>query len=226
MKLCEAAYESGVSILVDAEHFAYQALIDRWTIEAMRAYNKERAVVFATLQMYRHDRLALLQEMDKIAQAEGLTLGIKLVRGAYMEEERERAKGLGYPDPICPTKQATDDNFNAAVRYVMERLDRYELFSGTHNEESVRLLMQLIEEQGIAPNDPRVYFAQLYGMSDNLTYNLTRAGYNVTKYCPYAPVTKVLPYLIRRAEENSSVRGQSSRELLLIKKELQRRARK
>lgn len=223
MQLCEVAHDSGVPILVDAEHYAYQDLIDRMTEEAILRYNKEKPIVFATLQMYRHDRLQYLKHLDEMTQEHNLKIGIKFVRGAYMEEERELAAKMGYKDPICATKEDTDLNYNAGVVYVMDRLDRFELFMGTHNEMSTHLLVDLMAEKGLAPNDPRVYFSQLFGMSANLTYNLAKAGYNVTKYCPYAPVNTVLPYLIRRAQENTSVKGQSSRELELIEAEMRRR---
>lgn len=223
MKLCEAAYDRGVPLLVDAEHYAYQDLIDRFTEEAIIRYNRKRVIVFATLQMYRRDRLQYLKRLDRLTQDHKVRIGIKFVRGAYMEEERARAAEMGYSDPICPTKEDTDQNYNIGVVYVMDRLDRFELFMGTHNEVSTYLLISMLAEKGLEPNDPRVYFAQLYGMSDNLTFNLAKSGYNVTKYCPYAPVDKVLPYLIRRAQENTSVKGQSSRELLLIQSELDRR---
>lgn len=226
MQLCRTAYEQGVRILVDAEHYAYQDLIDRMTEEAILMFNKEKAIVFATLQMYRKDRLEYLRHLDELGAENGCKIGIKFVRGAYMEEERELAVGKGYPDPICATKEDTDKNFNTGVVYVMDRLDRFELFMGTHNELSTMLLVDLLHEKGLENNDHRVYFSQLYGMSDNLTFNLAKEGYNVTKYCPYAPVEKVLPYLIRRALENTSVKGQSSRELILITRELERRGKR
>lgn len=225
MKLCETAYERGIPILVDAEHYAYQDVIDRMTEEAILRYNKEKPIVFATLQMYRHDRLDYLKHLDDLTQEHGLKIGIKFVRGAYMEEERALAAEKGYPDPICANKEETDKNFNTGVVYVMDRLDRFELFMGTHNEISNSLLVDLLAEKGLKPNDPRVYFSQLYGMSANLSFNLAKAGYNITKYCPYAPVETVLPYLIRRAQENTSVKGQSSRELQLIIAEQERRRR-
>ncbi|MDO4771343.1 proline dehydrogenase family protein [Porphyromonas sp.] len=223
MELCRLAHEHGTRILIDAEHYAYQGIVDELSIEAMSLFNKERAIVFATLQMYRHDRLALLERIDARAREEGFIPGIKFVRGAYMEEERMLAQKNGYPDPICKDKQATDDNYNAGVRFVLERIDHFELFVGTHNEKSLQLATKLAEDLGIRPDDKRVFFAQLYGMSDNLSFNLAKAGYNVTKYLPYAPVDKVLPYLIRRAEENTAIKGQTTRELQLIRTERERR---
>ena len=157
------------------------------------------------------------------ATANGYIAGVKFVRGAYMEAERERAARMGYPDPICPTKQATDENFDAAVRFTVEHLDRFEMFMGTHNEESNYKLARLLDERGIARGDSRVFFAQLLGMSDNISFNLAREGYNVTKYVPYASVRDVLPYLLRRAEENTSVAGQTGRELRMLKIEIARR---
>lgn len=223
MALCRRAWENNVRILVDAEDYCFQEAIDQLTDEAMRKYNTKRAIVFATLQMYRHDRMAYLRQVEADAIARNYIPGIKLVRGAYMEEERARAAAKGYPDPICKDKAATDANYDEAVRFVVERLDHFELFMGTHNEESNQKLARLIDEKGIAHDDPRIYFAQLLGMSDNISFNLAHAGYNVTKYVPYAAVRDVLPYLIRRAEENTSVAGQTGRELRMLKAERERR---
>ncbi len=225
MTLCERAYENGVRILVDAEDYCFQDAIDELTDEAMRKFNKERSIVFATLQMYRHDRMPYLRRILDDSIEKGYYPGIKFVRGAYMEEERKRAELMGYPDPICKDKQTTDDNFDAGVAFVVEHIDRMELFMGTHNETSNYKLAALIEEKGISKNNPHIFFSQLLGMSDNISFNLSHAGYNVTKYVPYAKVRDVLPYLIRRAQENTSVAGQTGRELQIIKTELQRRKR-
>ncbi|MDR2125759.1 MAG: proline dehydrogenase family protein [Prevotellaceae bacterium] len=221
--LCQLAYDNNVRILVDAEDYCFQDAIDDFTEEMMRKFNKKRAIVFTTLQMYRHDRLQYLEKLYNDAVENNYTVGMKFVRGAYMEKERERAKQLGYKDPICPTKQATDENYNRGLSYVIEHIDKFEVFSGTHNEESNQFLANLIEKHHLTRNDNRIFFAQLYGMSDNLSYNLAHEGYNVTKYIPYAPVKKVLPYLIRRAEENTAIAGQTTRELELIKAEIKRR---
>lgn len=223
MALCQRAYDNDVRILVDAEDYCFQDAIDKLTDEAMRKFNKKRAIVFATLQMYRHDRMAYLQKIYADALEKDYIPGIKFVRGAYMEEERARAAAMGYPDPICKDKQATDENYDAGVRFVVEHIDRFELFLGTHNEESNYKLAKLIEEKGLKKNDPRIFFAQLLGMSDNISFNLAHEGYNVTKYVPYARVNDVLPYLIRRAEENTSVAGQTGRELRMLKAEMERR---
>lgn len=223
--LCQRAYDNNVRILVDAEDYCFQDAIDELTDEAMRKFNKERAIVFATLQMYRHDRMPYLRRIYDDSIEKGYYPGIKFVRGAYMEEERKRAELMGYPDPICKDKQATDNNYDEGVAFVVEHIDRMELFMGTHNEESNYKLAALIEEKGIAKDDKRIFFSQLLGMSDNISFNLSHAGYNVTKYVPYAKVRDVLPYLIRRAEENTSVAGQTSRELRMLKKEMQRRRR-
>ena len=224
MELCNEAAKMRIHILVDAEHYAYQRIIDDWTEEAIERFNTaEDAIVFATLQMYRHDRLPYLRKLYELGKKLGVKVGVKFVRGAYMEEERARAAEMGYADPICATKADTDTNYNAALVYTLNHMDVFELFCGTHNEGSVRLLMNLMEEKGLARDDERIYFAQLYGMSDNLSFNLAKAGYRITKYCPYAPVNRVLPYLIRRAEENSSIGGQTGRELTLIEYELDRR---
>jgi proline dehydrogenase len=223
MALCRRAAEKGVRILVDAEHYYCQNLFDKLTEEAMATFNKARVIVFHTLQMYRHDRLDYLRRIHKDAQDGGYKLGIKFVRGAYMEEERERAVMMGYISPICATKAETDLNYDNGLRYVMDNIDEIELFSGTHNYESNYLLAELVNNKGISKDDKRVWFSQLYGMSDNITYALAREGYNVCKYIPYAPVKEVLPYLLRRAEENTSMAGQTGRELGLIKDEMNRR---
>lgn len=223
MALCERAYQNQVRILVDAEDYCFQNAIDALTEQAMHKFNKERAIVFATLQMYRHDRMPYLQHIYDDALQKGYVPGIKFVRGAYMEEERARAAAMGYPDPICKDKEATDKNYDAGVQFVMDHIDRFELFMGTHNEESNKKLAKLIDEKGLKHDDPRIFFAQLLGMSDNISFNLSHAGYNVTKYVPYAAVNDVLPYLIRRAEENTSVAGQTGRELRMLKTEMDRR---
>lgn len=223
MALCERAYRNDIRILVDAEDYCFQNAIDELTDEAMRSFNGKRAIVFTTLQMYRHDRMAYLHKIWEDAQANKYIPGIKFVRGAYMETERARAVAMGYTDPICKDKQATDDNYNAGLSFVVDHIDSMELFSGTHNEYSNLFLADLMKKKGIKPDDSRIFFAQLYGMSDNISFNLANAGYCVTKYVPYAPVNKVLPYLIRRAEENTSMAGQTGRELLMIEKEIVRR---
>lgn len=223
MALCQRAYDNDVRILVDAEDYCFQDAIDNLTDEAMRKFNGKRAIVFATLQMYRHDRMSYLRRIYDDAVEKEYIPGIKFVRGAYMETERERARVLSYPDPICKDKQTTDDNFDAGVRFVMDHIDRFELFMGTHNEDSNYKLAKLIEEKGLKKTDPRIYFAQLLGMSDNISFNLAHEGFNVTKYVPYAPVRDVLPYLLRRAEENTSAAGQTGRELHMLQIEMERR---
>lgn len=223
MAFCQRAYDNDVRLIVDAEDYCFQDALDELTDEAMRKFNKKRAIVFATLQMYRHDRMPYLRRILDDATKRGYIAGVKFVRGAYMEAERARAEALGYPDPICKDKKTTDDNFNAAVRFTMDHLDHFEMFMGTHNEESNYILAQLMDEKGIKRDDSRIFFAQLLGMSDNISFNLANEGYNVTKYVPYAPVRDVLPYLIRRAEENTSVAGQTSRELKMLQAELNRR---
>ena len=221
--LCRAATKAGTRILIDGEESWTQGTIDELAEEMMQTYNRERAVVYNTYQMYRHDMLNNLQEALQRATTYEYFLGAKLVRGAYMEKERERAEELGYPDPIQPDKEATDNDYNRALLFCVENKERISLVAGTHNEYSTRYLTQLMEEYGIATDDPRVYFSQLYGMSDNISFNLAQAGYKVAKYVPYGPVAKVMPYLFRRAEENTSVKGQSSRELRLVRDELRRR---
>jgi proline dehydrogenase len=222
-KVCKLGYEKDVALLIDGEESWMQDAADELVEKMMVKYNKEKAIVFNTLQMYRWDRLNYLRELHDRANKEGFLIGMKLVRGAYMEKENKRALEFGYASPICESKSATDDNYNAAVLYMIQHLDKMSLFSGTHNEESSYYLMQLLKENNLDKNDSRVWFGQLYGMSDNISYNLAKSEYNVAKYLPFGPVRDVMPYLIRRAEENTSVAGQTSRELDLIKAERKRR---
>lgn len=199
--------------------------IDDVVNDMMAKYNKERTIVFNTFQMYRHDRLDYLKKSFQMALEGNYFLGAKFVRGAYMEKERERAAQLGYPSPIQPDKEHTDNDYNAALKFCIEHIDRITIFNGTHNEYSSGYLTELMAEAKIAKDDPRVWFSQLYGMSDHISFNLAHNGYNVVKYLPYGPVKYVIPYLVRRAEENTSVKGQTGRELSLIKKEIKRRKR-
>jgi proline dehydrogenase len=222
-ELCQAAFDAGTKILVDAEESWFQDVIDEMTYEAMAKYNRETCIVYNTYQMYRHDMLEKLKKAHEIALENGYLLGAKLVRGAYMEKERERAARKNYLSPIQPDKVATDKDYDSALRFCMENINTMALVSGSHNDNSNILLTELISGNGLDPKDDRVYFAQLYGMSDNISYNLAKAGYNVVKYVPYGPVEKVMPYLARRAEENTSVAGQSSREFDMIRRELTRR---
>ena len=221
--VCKTAHDNDVALLIDAEESWMQDAADDLVEEMMRKYNKEKVIVFSTLQMYRWDRLDYLKQLHEKAKIEGFYIGMKLVRGAYMEKEHERAKEKGYPTPICASKQATDDNYNAAVDYMMHHIDKMSIFAGTHNEDSSYKLLEMLAANGIEKSDTRVWFGQLYGMSDNISYNLAANGYNVAKYLPFGPVRDVMPYLIRRAEENTSVAGQTSRELNLIKTERDRR---
>ncbi|RAV28228.1 proline dehydrogenase family protein [Sinomicrobium soli] len=220
---CRKAHQLDVALLIDAEESWMQDAADDLVTDMMRKYNRKKPIVYNTLQMYRHDRMDFLRRLHRQAEEEDFYVGVKLVRGAYMEKENERAEEMGYPTPICPTKEATDHNYDEAVDYVVEHLDRLAVFSGTHNEESSYRLLELMEEKGIEKDDFRVWFGQLYGMSDHISYNLGARGYNVAKYLPFGPVKDVMPYLIRRAEENTSVAGQTSRELTLLKKERKRR---
>ena len=221
--LCARAHQHGVRLFVDAEESWFQHTIDLLAYDMMGKYNREAAIVWNTYQLYRHDRFDALKAAHDTAAEAGYYLGAKLVRGAYMEKEARVANQRGYPNPINPTKQATDDFYDESLRYCVQHIDRISLCAGTHNEASSLLLTQLMQQAGLAPNDPRAWFAQLYGMSDNLTYNLANAGYNTAKYLPYGPVAAVMPYLLRRAAENTAIAGQSSRELLLIQKEIRRR---
>ena len=222
-QVCKKAYDLDVALLIDGEESWMQDAADDLVEEMMQKYNKEKAVVFNTLQMYRWDRLPYLKELQKRAQEKGFKIGVKVVRGAYMEKENERAKEKGYPTPICESKLSTDINFDETVAYIIENLDIISIFSGTHNEESCYKLIELMDKNGIAKNNNGVWFGQLYGMSDHISFNLAANGYNVAKYLPFGPVRDVMPYLIRRAEENTSVAGQTTRELSLLKKERKRR---
>ncbi|ALI98048.1 proline dehydrogenase family protein [Rufibacter tibetensis] len=223
--ICQRAYERGVRVFIDAEESWMQETIDQMTYEMMELYNQERPIVYNTYQLYRHDRLDVIKRDFERAQKLGYYLGGKLVRGAYMEKEGRVAQQKGLNNPINPTKQATDALYDESLRFCMEHLDRIAICAGTHNEHSCYHLMELMAEFNVQPNDERIYFAQLLGMSDNLSYNLAHAGYNVAKYVPYGPVEAVMPYLLRRADENTAIAGQSSREFSLVKKELERRKR-
>lgn len=220
---CKAAFEKDVLLLIDAEESWMQDAADAIVTDMMRKYNKQKAIVFNTLQLYRWDRLDYLKQLHEQAKIEGFYIGMKLVRGAYMEKENDRAAEKGIKSPICVSKEATDINYDAAVLYMVEHLDKMAIFAGTHNEESSYKLMQLLDEKSISKSDQRIFFGQLLGMSDNISFNLAAHNYNVAKYLPFGPVRDVMPYLIRRAEENTSVAGQTSRELTLIKKEKERR---
>tara|TARA_B100001057_G_scaffold467004_1_gene524710 strand:+ start:149 stop:1339 length:1191 start_codon:yes stop_codon:yes gene_type:complete len=221
--LCERAASLGTPIFIDAEETWLQNAIDAIALDQMRKHNTHQAVVFNTVQFYRHDRLGYLQSMTRQAAGEGWHFGVKLVRGAYMEKERKRAAERGYPSPIQPDKAATDRDFDAGIRWCLEHLDCVAFCSGSHNEASNALLARHLQEAGISADDPRVWSAQLLGMSDHISFNLAKSGLNVAKYVPFGPIRETIPYLIRRAEENSFVAGQTSRELELIKRELQRR---
>ncbi|MEG3659689.1 proline dehydrogenase family protein [Arenibacter palladensis] len=222
-KVCKKAHDLEVSILIDGEESWMQGAADELAETMMRKYNQKKAIVFNTLQTYRWDRLDYLKRLHKDALENNYFIGMKVVRGAYMEKENDRAEEKGYPSPICESKKATDENFDNVVAYMVENLDTMSLFAGTHNEISSYRLMEQMEASNIEHNDPRIWFGQLYGMSDHISFNLAKEGYNVAKYLPFGPVKDVMPYLIRRAEENTSVAGQTSRELTLLKKERKRR---
>ena len=222
-KVCKLAKERDVEILIDGEESWMQDAADDLCEEMMRRYNKDVPIVYNTLQLYRWDRLDYLKKLYERANKEGFTIGVKIVRGAYMEKERERAEEKGYESPICATKQATDMNFNATLEYILTHLDVISVFIGTHNEQSCYNAIELMGQLNISKQDNRVWFGQLYGMSDHISFNLADAGYNVAKYVPFGPVKDVMPYLIRRAEENTSVSGQTTRELSLLKAEKKRR---
>jgi proline dehydrogenase len=221
--VCKKAHEMDVALLIDGEESWMQDAADEIVSDMMQKYNKEKPIVYNTLQMYRWDRLDYLKQLHINAKAQGFHIGMKLVRGAYMEKENKRATAQGHTSPICTSKQATDENFDAAVVYMLDNLDCMAVFAGTHNEESSYKVAEIMKMKQIANNDPRVWFGQLYGMSDHISFNLAKAKYNVAKYLPFGPVRDVMPYLIRRAEENTSVAGQTSRELSLLKQERKRR---
>jgi len=222
-RICAAASEHRVMVLIDAEETWIQEAVNQLTNAMMERYNKTDAIIYNTFQLYCHATLPYLRQSFDLAVSKGYILGAKLVRGAYMEKERKRAAERGYPSPIQPDKGATDRDYDQAVLFCLERLDKLAVFIGTHNEKSCLLAAKYMDEHGIPHNHGRVYFSQLFGMSDNISFNLGHAGYNVAKYLPYGPVKDVIPYLMRRAQENTSVAGQTGRELSLINKELQRR---
>ena len=224
--VCKKAFENDVALLVDGEESWMQDASDNLVEKMMQLYNKQKPIVYNTLQMYRWDRLDYLKNLHEKATKEGFYIGMKVVRGAYMEKENNRAIEKGYPTPICKSKEATDINFDAAIDYMIQNIDKMAIFAGTHNEQSSYTLMQKMDSKNIAKSDTRLWFGQLYGMSDNISYNLAKQDYNVAKYLPFGPVKEVMPYLIRRAEENTSVAGQTSRELLLITTERKRRKQK
>ncbi|MEO8854918.1 MAG: proline dehydrogenase family protein [Ginsengibacter sp.] len=223
-KICNAGAESNVGVLIDAEETWIQNGVDGLTTQMMQIFNIKRAVVFNTAQLYRNDRLAYLKDSSLYSRENQFVLGIKLVRGAYMEKERARAKELNYPSPINETKEATDEEYNKALEFVIDPGNNISPVIGSHNEYSNLLAVKLMEKFGLPLTDPRIHFSQLYGMSDNITFNLAKAGCHVSKYLPFGPINDVIPYLMRRAQENSSVSGQTGRELGLIKKELKRRS--
>jgi proline dehydrogenase len=223
--ICATTSEAGGSVLIDAEETWLQDAIDKLAEDMMTDFNRERAVVFTTAQLYRHDRLAFIKDLASRAEEGDYIVGVKLVRGAYMEKERERAEKNSYPSPIQVDKAATDSDFDLAVEFCLDNLDRVNLFCGSHNEKSNIKLCEMMKERGLSSDDNRITFSQLLGMSDPITFNLAAHGYNVAKYVPYGPIREAMPYLIRRAKENTSVAGQTSRELTLIRSEIERRKR-
>lgn len=222
-EIAQAAKENGLMFMIDAEESWIQDVIDEVALGLMREFNKDYVHVYNTFQMYRHDMIGNLDAAIKLARKEGFHLGAKLVRGAYMEKERDRAEERGYKSPIQPTKESTDHDYNHALRLCIDNIDIVGVCAGTHNEKSCDILASLMDEKGIERSDVRVFFAQLLGMSDNISFNLAQEGYNVAKYVPYGPIEKVMPYLFRRAEENTAIAGQSGRELSMILKEIKRR---
>jgi proline dehydrogenase len=220
-RLCKAAFEANIPIFIDAEESWVQDSIDRIVEVMMLKYNKHKAIVYNTIQLYRWDRLDYLMKLDKNGKENSFKVGVKIVRGAYMEKERKRALDKGYPSPIQLDKDATDKDYDLSLEYCVD--NDIAVCVGTHNEASSMLMVDLIEKKSLDKTNPNFYFAQLLGMSDHISFNLSNAGYNVAKYVPYGPVRDVMPYLIRRAEENTSVAGQTGRELALISSEIKRR---
>lgn len=223
IRISDAAAAKGVGVFVDAEESWIQDPVDALTIQMMERFNGQRPVVYNTIQLYRHDRLQFLKDSFATAQQKGFILGAKLVRGAYMEKERKRAAAMKYPSPIQPNKAATDRDYNAALEFCVDYLNHIAIVVASHNEYSNLYTTQLLDKKGLPHNHTHVHFSQLYGMSDNITFNLANAGFSVSKYLPFGPIKDVIPYLMRRAQENSSVSGQTGRELGLIGKELERR---
>lgn len=221
--ICQTAHSLHVPVFIDAEESWIQPAIDDLADHMMSLYNREKPLIYNTYQLYRKDRLEFLMRSYTHAEKEKYYLGAKLVRGAYMEKERKRAQEMGYPSPIQETKTDTDKDYDAALKFCIAHIDNIAICAGSHNENSSRYLTELMKEKDIPNNHPHIYFSQLLGMSDHISYNLSKLGYNVAKYVPYGPVREVLPYLIRRAQENTSVKGQTGRELSLIIKEKQRR---
>ena len=223
LKICKTAHELNVPVFIDAEESWVQDVIDTWAFQMMCLFNKEQTIVYNTIQMYRHDRLKFLKDCLKQAEDCKVSYGVKLVRGAYMEKERDRALEMGYPSPIQINKKATDNDYNDAQDFILENISQFTLVAGTHNEESSMQLAKHLKKYGIQKGDSRIYFAQLLGMSDHISFNLSNEGFNVAKYVPFGPVKEVMPYLLRRADENTSVAGQTGRELGLIVTEKNRR---
>ena len=221
--ICEAAYQNDTAVMADGEETWMQEAADELIVKMMKKYNREKAIVFMTLQCYRWDRLEYLEKLHEIGEKEGFKIGVKIVRGAYYEQENLRAKKMNYPSPICENKEATDVSFNGVLTYCLAHIDAISIFIGSHNEVSNYLALQIMEDKNIAIDDPRVWFGQLYGMSDHISFNLAKMDYNAAKLVPFGPVRDVVPYLMRRAEENTSVKGQTGRELSLLLEERKRR---
>jgi len=222
-QLCDCAFQQNVRLYVDAEESWIQKAVDDLMEEMMFKYNKNKALIYNTLQCYRWDRLEYLENLHEKARIQGFKIGAKIVRGAYMEKENARAEKYSYVSPICENKEASDISFNSVMTYCLTNLNDINIFIGTHNEVSIFMALKFIEEKGLSVNDARIWFGQLYGMSDNITYKLAENGYNSAKLLPFGPVRDVVPYLVRRAQENTSVKGQTGRELFLLKKEKRRR---
>ena len=220
---CNHAASQNVRIFIDAEESWIQPIIDEIAESLMEKFNQEKAIIFTTLQMYRKDRLKYLKKIFQNSIKKEYKLGIKLVRGAYMEKENERAYKNGLPSPIFENKIQTDLSFNSALDLILLKIEKCDLFVGTHCEKSIKKILKWMKEKKIANGYSKIWFSQLFGMADHISFNLAFQGYQVVKYVPYGPIKEVVPYLIRRAEENTSVNSQLSKEIYLIKKEMKRR---
>ena len=223
-QVCSKAFKENIKILIDAEEVEVQNAIDDLAIKMMRKYNLKTAIVYNTVQMYRKDRLTYLNEMISNQLNDGVIFGLKLVRGAYMEKERNLAVSMNIESPICDTKNETDKNFNSGLDFVFNNFERISFVCASHNEDSILKVMSMMESKNLKSNDSSIWFGQLYGMSDNISFNLASKNFNTFKILPFGSVRNLMPYLIRRAEENTSVQGQTGRELQLILKERKRRA--
>tara|TARA_B100000123_G_scaffold266913_1_gene239640 strand:- start:24 stop:1190 length:1167 start_codon:yes stop_codon:yes gene_type:complete len=222
-EICKTSYNYKTPVFIDAEESWIQNGIDMIVLSMMKKYNKKEVYIYNTLQMYRTDRLNYLNEIISVAKKQKFLLGIKLVRGAYHKQEIDRALKLKYDIPVFKTKNKSDESFNKSLQICCDNINHISICAGTHNEYSSQLLIDLMKKNNIDKSDPRIYFSQLLGMCDHISYNIAEHGFNTAKYVPYGPIKDVIPYLIRRAEENTSISGQMNRDLSNIISEKKRR---